>query len=103
VNDPALQTQIDAASVYERLFVPAEFQEWAPRLIAAAAIQLGDCVLDVGCGTRVFARGAAACVEPTGFVAGLDPDPGMLAVTARLSPGSSGAKERPSRIPRGGS
>ncbi|MGH8175450.1 MAG: methyltransferase domain-containing protein [Steroidobacter sp.] len=85
MNDLALQAQIDAASVYEELFVPAEFQEWAPRMIAAAQIQPGHRVLDVACGTGVLAREAASRVGSTGSVTGLDPDAGMLAVAARLS------------------
>jgi SAM-dependent methyltransferase len=78
---------MDAAAVYERLFVPAEFQEWAPRMIAAADIQAGQRVLDVACGTGVLAREAARRVGPAGFVAGVDLDAGMLAVAARVSPG----------------
>lgn len=84
---PALQAQIDAANAYEQLFVPALFQEWAPRVIAAARIQPGDNVLDVACGTGVLAREAAACVGSTGSVAGLDLNPGMLAVAARRATG----------------
>jgi SAM-dependent methyltransferase len=44
-------------------------------------------VLDVACGTGVLAREAALCVGSTGSVAGLDANPGMLAVAARLGPG----------------
>jgi hypothetical protein len=32
--DPTLQAQIDAAIAYEEFFVPALFQEWAPRVVA---------------------------------------------------------------------
>ena len=44
----------DAAAVYERLFVPAEFQECAPRVAEAARIQAGQRVQDVACGTGVL-------------------------------------------------
>jgi SAM-dependent methyltransferase len=84
-RNPALQAQIDAATVYEQLFVPAEFQEWAPRLIAAARIQPGQQVLDVACGTGVLAREVARRTGPTGFVAGVDLNPGILAVAARAA------------------
>ena len=84
--DPAIQQQVDAATAYEALFVPALFQEWAPRLVAAAGIERGERVLDVACGTGVLAREAATRVGPRGFVAGLDPNPGMLAVAERLAP-----------------
>lgn len=85
-GEPTLKAQLDVAQVYENLFVPAEFQEWATRMIAAAQIRSGQRVLDVASGTGVLAREAARCVGPTGFVAGLDLDPGMLAVAARRSP-----------------
>jgi ubiquinone/menaquinone biosynthesis C-methylase UbiE len=43
-------------------------------------------VLDVACGTGVLAREAARRVGANGLVAGLDPEPGMLAVAAQLAP-----------------
>jgi 2-polyprenyl-3-methyl-5-hydroxy-6-metoxy-1,4-benzoquinol methylase len=78
--------QIAAAAAYEDLFVPALFQEWAPRLLDAATVQPGHRVLDVACGTGILAREAAARVGSTGFVAGLDLSPGMLAVAEQLAP-----------------
>lgn len=87
MSESTLQAQIDAANAYEHLFVPALFQEWAPRVVHAAQIHSGQRVLDVACGTGVLAREAASCVGPTGFVAGVDPNPGMLAVASRLAPG----------------
>jgi SAM-dependent methyltransferase len=87
MSDPTLQAQIDAANAYEKLFVPALFQEWAPRMIHAARIRSGHRALDVACGTGVLAREAASRVGPTGYVAGVDPNPGMLAVAAQLAPG----------------
>jgi SAM-dependent methyltransferase len=86
MNDPALQAQTDSATAHQELFVPALFQEWAPRMVAAARIQPRDRVLDVACGTGVLAREAASHVGSTGSVAGLDPNPGMLTVAARLAP-----------------
>jgi SAM-dependent methyltransferase len=83
----ATQAQIDAATVYEQLFVPAEFQEWAARLIDAAQIQMGQAVLDVACGTGVLARAVATRVGTSGRVVGIDPAPGMLAVAAKAAPG----------------
>ena len=84
--DSALRAQIDAANAYEAFFVPAVFQEWAPRVVAAAQVQSGQRVLDVACGTGVLAREAAARAGATGVVAGLDPNRGMLAVARRLAP-----------------
>ena len=87
MTDSALQAQIDAANAYEKLFVPALFQEWVPRLVAAAQLQPGQRVLDVACGTGVLAREAAVRVGAVGSVTGLDPNPGMLTVARRLAPG----------------
>jgi ubiquinone/menaquinone biosynthesis C-methylase UbiE len=84
--DTASQADIDVATVYEEFFVPALFREWAPRLVTAARISSGDRVLDVACGTGVLAREVASCVRPSGAVAGLDPNPGMLTVARRLAP-----------------
>lgn len=84
--DSALQTQVEAANAYQSLFVPALFQQWAPWVVAAANLQPGERVLDVACGTGVLALAAAACVGANGAVAGLDANPGMLAVAARLAP-----------------
>lgn len=81
-----LQAQIEAAETYEKVLVASLFQEWVPRMIAAAHIRPGDRVLDVACGTGVLARGAADAAGANGSVTGVDPNPGMLAVAKRRSP-----------------
>ena len=81
--DLTLQARIDAATAYEEFFVPALFQEWTPRVVAAAQLQPGQRVLDVACGTGILAREAASCVGAAGAVVGLDPNPGMLTVARR--------------------
>ncbi|NNF59938.1 MAG: methyltransferase domain-containing protein [Gammaproteobacteria bacterium] len=78
--------EIAGAAAYEDLHVPALFRQWAPRLIAAAAITPGMQVLDVACGTGVLAREVARQVGNDGRVAGLDAGAGMLAVAARMAP-----------------
>ena len=78
---------LDAATGYQELLVPALMQEWAPRVAEAAGIHPGDRVLDVACGTGVLTREAAGRAGLTGAVTGLDLSPEMLAVAARLSPG----------------
>jgi SAM-dependent methyltransferase len=75
-----------AADTYEAFFVPALFAEWAPRMAHTLALSSGQSVLDVACGTGVFARGAAARVAPGGAVTGLDRNAGMLAAARRAAP-----------------
>ncbi len=87
MSDPAMQAQVDAAQAYEALFVAALFGQWAPRVAEAIAIQPGQRVLDVACGTGVLARVVRAITGSTGYVAGIDPNPGMLAVAKALGPG----------------
>ena len=86
MSEPALQAQIDAANAYDALFVPALFRGWTPRVADAAQIQPGQRVLDVACGTGILAREVASRTGPTGSVAGLDVNPGMLAVAKGLAP-----------------
>jgi ubiquinone/menaquinone biosynthesis C-methylase UbiE len=80
-----------AAEGYERFMVPAIFAAWAPTLIEAAAIQPGESILDVACGTGVVTRLAAAQVGDAGRVVGLDFNAGMLEV-ARSLPLTPGAR-----------
>lgn len=86
MNDTLLQDQIAAAKAYEELHVPALFQQWAGRVLDTVQIEPGQRVLDVACGTGVLAREAAVRVGSTGYVAGIDPGPGMLAVAEQLAP-----------------
>ena len=74
---------VESARAYELLHVPALFQEWAPRMLDAASVGIGDRVIDVACGTGVLAREAAVRVGPTGAVVGIDPDYGMIAVSVK--------------------
>ena len=82
----ASAADIAAAKVYEDLHVPALFRQWTPLIVEAAEIRSGDRVLDVACGTGILAREAAFTVGDGGFVAGLDADPGRLAVAESLAP-----------------
>lgn len=80
----------NAAELYERYVVPYILGPWAPGLVELAALQQGERVLDLACGTGVVARLAAPHVGSTGQVTGLDLNTGMLAV-ARALPPPSGA------------
>src|SRR5215207_5601638 len=86
MSNPSLEAQVAAAKAYETLFVPALFGQWASRVVDAANVMAGQSVLDVACGTGVLAREARLRTGPTGYVAGLDPSVGMLAVAKELSP-----------------
>lgn len=76
----------NAAELYERYVVPYILGPWAPGLVERAALQPGERVLDVACGTGVVARHAAQKVGTSGHVTGLDLNPGMLAVARSLPP-----------------
>jgi ubiquinone/menaquinone biosynthesis C-methylase UbiE len=80
------QVIASAAEVYEELYVPALFQEWAPRMVDAARVAPGQRVLDVACGTGVLTRALGERVGASGHVAGLDVNDGMLAVARRRGP-----------------
>jgi SAM-dependent methyltransferase len=67
-----------APEVYERELVPAVFGPWAPILIELADLKPGDRVIDIACGTGIVARIAAARVGPSGAVAGVDLNPGIV-------------------------
>jgi len=78
MSQPSIDHSI--ATSYERFFVPTIGRPVAIELLRVAALRPGERVLDVGCGTGIVTRLAAAEVVPDGSVVGLDPDPGMLAV-----------------------
>lgn len=82
----AEEKDVAAAAAYEDLHVPAIFRQWAPRVLQAAGVRVGQRVLDVACGTGVLAREALVRVGDDGYVAGLDAAPGMLAVASQLAP-----------------
>jgi ubiquinone/menaquinone biosynthesis C-methylase UbiE len=71
---------------YERYFVPSIGAPLAKDLIDIAALRPGERVLDVACGTGVVARLASQRVGAAGTVAGLDVNPGMLAVASSATP-----------------
>jgi len=80
------QVTRSAAEVYDELFLPALFGQWAPRVAELANLKPGMRVLDVACGTGVLANAAANLVKPSGSVVGLDLNAGMLSVARRKAP-----------------
>ena len=83
---PHWQLDGNADALYERDLVPAMFGPWAEDLVALAAPQSGESVLDVACGSGVVARLVAQRVGPSGTVVGLDFNAGRLAVARALPP-----------------
>jgi ubiquinone/menaquinone biosynthesis C-methylase UbiE len=74
-----------APEVYERELVPAVFGPWAPIVVELAHPTPGERVVDVACGTGIVARIAAARVGPSGSVAAVDLNPGMLNVARSVT------------------
>jgi ubiquinone/menaquinone biosynthesis C-methylase UbiE len=74
----------NAADNYQRYFVPAIGAPLAADLVDAAALQIGERVLDVACGTGVVARLAAERIGETGRIAGSDVNRSMLEVARSL-------------------
>jgi SAM-dependent methyltransferase len=68
------------AENHERYFVPSIGAPVAADLVKAASLRPGERVLDAACGTGVVTKLAAKRVAPGGTLAGLDPNPAMLAV-----------------------
>jgi ubiquinone/menaquinone biosynthesis C-methylase UbiE len=81
----------NAPEAYERYIIPALFNEWACDLVETAAVQTGERVLDLACGTGVVARTVAPRVGKAGQVVGIDVNEGMLGM-ARTVPPPSGAE-----------
>src|SRR3954453_15082278 len=78
-GDAAVEHLRQVAEGYERGLVPAMFAPWALDLVAVAALQPAERVLDVACGTGIVARHAAPRVGAAGRVVGVDVSAPMLA------------------------
>ncbi|HEX5131444.1 MAG TPA: class I SAM-dependent methyltransferase [Candidatus Krumholzibacteria bacterium] len=86
MSDSHLEAQVRAATIYEEFFVPALFAQWCDHLAEVTGVTRGSRVLDVACGTGVFARAVSPMVGETGFVAGVDSNRGMLTVAGHVAP-----------------
>jgi ubiquinone/menaquinone biosynthesis C-methylase UbiE len=86
------------AEVYEAFFVPALFEQWAPRILQAAGVAEGSSVLDVACGTGVLAR-AALKESGSHFVIGVDVDAEMLNFAHDIEPAISWVQGSAEKLP----
>ena len=69
---------------YERYLVPSIFAPWADDLVEMAALEPGQRVLDIACGTGVVARTAARQLGSGSNVTGLDLSAPMLAAARTI-------------------
>ena len=77
-----------SATSYAQHFDPAFGRRFAERALDALVVVRGGRVLDVACGTGVFARMAAHVVGPSGRVVGIDPSAIAVATARRIDPTS---------------
>ncbi len=75
--------------VFVNLFFLGRRRATYQALIAAAGVQPGQRVLDVGCGTGYFARLLAQAVGLEGQVVGIDASPAMISYASRVTRCSS--------------
>ena len=90
---------VEAAQGYERLAVPAFFEQWTQHVLDGADVDAGSHVIDIACGTGVLSRAALTRVGPSGRVVGVDPAPGMLAVARDLASGVEWAEGTAESLP----
>lgn len=84
------QVANETAWRYEEILVPAILGPAAVALVAWSRVQVGEHVVDVGCGTGAAARAAAERVGMSGHVVGIDVNPGMIQVAKSLPAGYGG-------------
>lgn len=85
-EQPPLFSPASFPEIYERVLVGPLFQPWVTPLLDDVALQPGDRVLDVACGTGIVARGAKERLGAAGTVVGVDLNPQMLAVASSAAP-----------------
>lgn len=86
-SESGFQLEGSAPEAYEAYLVPTLFAPCAQRLLEAVGLRAGAHVADVACGTGIVARQATRQVRPSGTVTGMDVNPAMVEVAARLGTG----------------
>lgn len=81
-NGPVSRAWVDAPDRYDRTL-----EGFLPVVLEAAALEPGDRVLDVGCGSGALARAANDRVSPGGSVTGVDISAPLVALARERSPG----------------
>src|SRR5262245_18812034 len=76
---PGWQLEGNAPLAYDTHIVDVFLRDYSRRLVEVAAIEPGDRVLDVACGTGVVTRFIANKIGSAGRVVGFDLNAGMLA------------------------
>lgn len=78
---------------YDRVIaIMTRERRWRAQLLALAAPQAGETIIDVGCGTGTFALMLQAA-GPDARVIAVDPDPKVLEIARRKAAGAGGAVE----------
>jgi ubiquinone/menaquinone biosynthesis C-methylase UbiE len=85
--------------IYERALVGPLFRPFATHLIARLALNPGDSVIDVACGTGIVARLAREQLGPDARVVGVDVAPAMLAVARAVDPTSDWRQGNATALP----
>ena len=79
-------SQPNPAEAYERVVAQGMFVPWAEDLVARAAPEPGEAVLDLACGTGIVMRQLTHALGQQGKLVGLDINPAMLAVARSVVP-----------------
>ena len=83
-NSEATASWVTHPERYDQMLAP-----FGDRVLDAAALQVGERVLDVGCGSGQLTRAAAAVVGPDAHVVGVDVSGPLIELARSLSTGDS--------------
>ncbi len=76
----------DGPEAYEKYIVPAFSGAWAQDIVNRAALQNGDRVLDVACGTGIVSRQAFKALGESSHITGLDVNEIVLEKAREICP-----------------